>query len=92
MQLRQQLTARYRSLGLSGDQLAVVSAMTLGDRSMLSSALKDDYSISGGAHILALSGMHLGIIYMVLTLVLGVRRHRNSWRFFFSSMLLMAAI
>ena len=85
LQLRQQLIARYRSLGLSDDQLAVVSAMTLGDRSLLTSELKDDYSISGGAHILALSGMHLGIIYMVLTLVLGVRRPRNTWRFFFSS-------
>ena len=92
LQLRQQLIARYRSLGLSDDQLAVVSAMTLGDRSLLTSELKDDYSISGGAHILALSGMHLGIIYMVLTLVLGVRRPRNTWRFFFSSVLLMAAI
>ena len=92
LQLRQQLIARYRSLGLSDDQLAVVSAMTLGDRSLLTSELKDDYSISGGAHILALSGMHLGIIYMVLTLVLGVRRPRNTWRFFFSSILLMAAI
>ena len=43
--------------------------MTLGDRSLLTTELKDDYSISGGAHILALSGMHLGIIYMVLALV-----------------------
>lgn len=92
LQLRQQLIARYRSLGLSDNQLAVVSAMTLGDRSLLTSELKDDYSISGGAHILALSGMHLGIIYMVLTMVLGVRRPRNTWRFFFSSVLLMAAI
>ncbi len=92
LQLRQQLIARYRSLGLSDNQLAVVSAMTLGDRSLLTTELKDDYSISGGAHILALSGMHLGIIYMVLTLVLGVRRPRNTWRFFFSSVLLMAAI
>lgn len=92
LQWRQQLIARYRSLGLSDNQLAVVSAMTLGDRSLLTTELKDDYSISGGAHILALSGMHLGIIYMVLTLVLGVRRPRNTWRFFFSSVLLMAAI
>ena len=92
LQLRQLLIVRYRSLGLSDDQLAVVSAMTLGDRSMLTSELKDDYSISGGAHILALSGMHLGIIYMVLTMVLGVRRSKNTWRFFFSSILLLAAI
>lgn len=92
LQLRQQLIARYRSLGLSDNQLAVVSAMTLGDRSLLTAELKDDYSVSGGAHILALSGMHLGIIYMVLALVLGIRRPRNTWRFFFSSILLMAAI
>lgn len=92
LQLRRQLTARYRSLGLSDDQLAVVSAMTLGDRSLLTPALRDDYSISGGAHILALSGMHLGLIYMVLTLVLGARRRGSSWRVFLSCVLLLAAV
>ena len=74
LEFRQQLTDRYQSSGFSDEQLAVISAMTLGDRSRLSAEQKDDYSISGGAHILALSGMHLGIIYMVLTLVLGVRQ------------------
>lgn len=92
LEFRQQLTDRYQSSGFSDEQQAVISAMTLGDRSRLSAELKDDYSISGGAHILALSGMHLAIIFMVLTLVLGVRQRRNSWRYFISAFVLLMAI
>uniref|UniRef100_A0AB33J5J9 ComEC family competence protein n=1 Tax=Prevotella sp. GTC17254 TaxID=3236794 RepID=A0AB33J5J9_9BACT len=68
---RQLLTARYAASGMEQDALAVVAAMTLGDKSMLSRQLKDDYSVAGTSHILALSGLHLSIIFMVLTLLFG---------------------
>ena len=45
---------------------AVVRAMVLGDKSQLSSELRDDYSRSGASHLLALSGLHIGIIYGLL--------------------------
>lgn len=74
--LREKLLQRYISLGSTGQDFAVLSAMTLGDRTTVSAALADDYSVSGAAHVLALSGLHLGIIFSVLTLLfsrLGVR-------------------
>ena len=48
--------------------------MALGDKSRITNDLRDIYSISGASHVLALSGLHLGIIYMLLSLVLGSRR------------------
>ena len=36
--------------------------------------MRDVYSISGASHVLALSGLHLGIIYMLLSLLVGSRR------------------
>ena len=48
--------------------------MTLGDKSALTRDLKDTYSVSGASHVLALSGLHLGIIYMLLSLFLPSRR------------------
>ena len=48
---------------------AVVAAMTLGDKSALTQELRDIYAITGASHILALSGLHLSIIFMLLTLL-----------------------
>ena len=51
------------------DARSVTGAMVLGDKSALDSELKDSYSVSGASHLLALSGLHLGVIYMVLSLL-----------------------
>lgn len=74
---RQRLLQRYRALGLDQQQYAVVAAMTLGDKSALTQATKDNYSISGASHVLALSGLHLGIVYAVLTFLLGGRKRKS---------------
>ena len=50
---------------------AVMAAMTLGDKSALTQELRDIYAITGASHILALSGLHLSIIFMLLTLLFG---------------------
>ena len=55
------------------DAYAVVAAMTLGDKSALSQELHEVYSVTGASHVLALSGLHLGIIYMLLTFLFGSR-------------------
>ena len=56
------------------DASAVVAAMTLGDKSALTKDLKETYAITGASHILALSGLHLGIIYSLLMLLFGGRK------------------
>ena len=74
MRLRHWLLGRYRSLGLEGQDFAVVAAMTLGDKSALSGSMREAYSLAGASHILALSGMHLGVIYLLLSMLLSGRR------------------
>ena len=66
---RQRIVSKFEK-ELAGNNLAVVSAMVLGDRSQLSKSLKDDYSISGASHVLALSGLHLAVVYGLLLLLL----------------------
>lgn len=53
---------------------AVVAAMALGDKSALSRELKETYAVTGASHVLALSGLHLSIIYMLLSLLVVDRR------------------
>ena len=74
---RHTLLQRYRQMGADGDEYAVLAAMTLGDKSAMTQELRDVYAVSGASHVLALSGLHLGIVYMVLTLLVVGRR----WRF-----------
>lgn len=71
---RAQLLERLETAGLSDDQYAVVAAMALGDKSALTHDLKDTYSKTGASHILALSGLHLGIIYALLSMLVVGRR------------------
>ncbi len=65
-----------------GEAYAVVAAMTLGDKSALTHDLRDIYAITGASHILALSGLHLSIIFMLLTL-LSARPHFTFLPFYF---------
>ena len=67
LELRNQLVNTLSDKGLEQQELAVVSAMTLGDKSLIDKDLKNDYSRSGASHVLALSGLHLGIIYFVFS-------------------------
>lgn len=66
---RKALIRHYSEMELGTNELAVISALTLGDKTMINKDLRDDYSVSGGMHVLALSGLHLGIIYYMLTLL-----------------------
>ena len=73
---RHTLLERYRLLGASDAEYAVLAAMTLGDKTAMTKDLKEVYAISGASHVLALSGLHLGIIYVLLSMLVPGRRFR----------------
>lgn len=74
LRYRCRLLKRLSAHGLKDDQYAVVAAMALGDKSALTRELRDTYAVTGASHVLALSGLHLSIIYGLLSLVLVGRR------------------
>lgn len=51
---------------------ALMRALILGDRSAIDRVTITSFRKAGAAHILALSGMHLGIIYVIVNRLLGV--------------------
>ena len=79
--LRQRLLDRYMTKTFKGDVLGLLSALTLGDKRALSAKQRTIYSDAGAAHVLALSGMHVGIVYGVFMLLLNLslRGHRLRW-------------
>jgi len=64
--LQQTLVARYQTLGIQGRELATICALTLGDKSALSKETKHQFSAAGAMHVLAVSGLHTGILMSVL--------------------------
>lgn len=74
LKLRSRLLQRFVVEGQKDEPYAVLAAMVLGDKSALTKELKDVYSVTGASHVLALSGLHLGIIYSVLSLLIVGRR------------------
>ncbi|MBQ9356085.1 MAG: ComEC/Rec2 family competence protein [Prevotella sp.] len=75
MRWRAAVVERLTSYDTGSDAQAVVAAMTVGDKSGLSRSLRQAYATAGTSHVLALSGLHLGIIYTILT-TLTLRRKR----------------
>ena len=50
--------------------MALISAITLGERDALDSDLRQSFAAAGAAHVLAVSGLHTGIIYIVVVSLL----------------------
>lgn len=73
LSMRERVVGKYRELGFEDDDLSLLSALTVGEKRDFSQELKESYAAAGASHILALSGLHLGIIYMLLTLLLPYR-------------------
>lgn len=90
-QCRRAVHGWYASLGFDGDELAVLSALTIGLRDSISDELNEAYSISGLAHVLSLSGLHVGLIFLVLQLLLRPMA-RTAWGGVAAWVLLTAAL
>ena len=67
--LQERLYRRLEAAGLEGDELAIVGALTLGYKEDLDPEVKQRFQASGAAHVLAVSGLHTGVIYGLLLLI-----------------------
>ena len=56
--------------GLQGDEYAVITAVLLGNDETMESDLKAHFAAAGVSHILCVSGMHVGIIFMIINFLL----------------------
>ncbi len=56
----------YRQNGLTDDEFAVAAALTLGYKHDLDAETRQSYAATGAMHILAVSGLHVGIIFMII--------------------------
>lgn len=67
--IREKINVALIQHGFKNNELAVVNALLLGQRQHLTSELRQSYIGAGAIHILAISGLHIGIILLILTAV-----------------------
>ncbi len=75
--IRMQLIEILENNGLRENNLAIVSALLLGYRDLLSSDVKNYFASAGATHILAVSGLHVGIIFIMLNFMLSFLKSRR---------------
>ncbi len=71
LNLRQKIIALFTAHNIKGNNLSVLSALTLGYKNKIDEKVRKAYSGAGAMHVLAVSGLHVGIIYLVLSFLLG---------------------
>jgi len=69
VQLRNNLLGLYKKYGIKDNEFAVISAFTLGYKDALNPSIKKSYASAGAMHFIAVSGLHVGIIFYVLNLL-----------------------
>jgi competence protein ComEC len=90
--LRQKLLRIYKINKIKDDEFAVLSALTLGYKRDLTPELKESFSTSGAMHILAVSGLHVGIIFIILSKLLFFLERRKYGRIVQSTLIILILI
>lgn len=91
-QLRDYLLATMQKLGVTGDEYAVAAAILLGYDDTLPAELRQKYVAAGSMHILCVSGMHVGVVFMVFSYLLGFLDKRKPWHNILKQSLLLFLI
>lgn len=63
------------------DEKSIIEAISIGYKKGMNKQLKEDFAAAGISHLLALSGFHLSIIYIMLFLIFGTMRTTECGRY-----------
>ena len=88
---RDALLASLQRSGLSDNEFGVAAAILLGYDDNLADEVRKNYVAAGSMHILCVSGMHVGIIYLLASFLLGFL-NRKKWQKTLKHGLLLALI
>ena len=72
LNMRQKLVDILRNAGLSGNEFGLASTLVLGYKNSIDAEVKQAYMNAGAMHVLAVSGMHVGIVCSVLEFLMTI--------------------
>jgi competence protein ComEC len=68
--IRKKIDTALKKYNFSEEELSVINALLLGQRQNIDKELFEDYKNAGAVHILAISGLHIGILLFLLNFLL----------------------
>ena len=68
--IREALNKRLQKLPFKPIELAFIKALLLGQRQDITADVYEDYAKAGAVHILAISGLHIGILLLILQFIM----------------------
>lgn len=68
--IRNKISSKLKQANFGADELGIIQALLLGQRNDISEATYNNYKNAGAVHILAVSGLHIGIILLLLQFLL----------------------
>jgi len=88
--MRDKLFQILKENGVVGNQLKVGSALLLGYREQLDKDLIRSYSSAGAMHVLAVSGLHVGILFLILQHLLQFLNRLKFGNYYFTIIIILA--
>jgi len=77
--------------GLKGKEFKVASALLLGQKDMLDNETLQAYSGAGVMHILCVSGLHVGVIFIIINFLLGFMKEKG-WQLYLKTFVILLTI
>jgi competence protein ComEC len=68
--IREKVNNRLQKLAFNPIERAMINALLLGQRQDIRADVYEDYAKAGAIHILAISGLHIGILLLILQFVM----------------------
>jgi competence protein ComEC len=76
--LRNFIINKLKKTAIQPDERSIIQALILGEKKDISKELYNDYAAAGAIHILAVSGLHVGILYFIFSIILSpLKRIKN---------------
>lgn len=89
--MRDKLLQVMRQNKLTGDEFGVAAAILLGYDESLPAYLRKGYVAAGAMHVLCVSGLHVGIVFLIFNFLLGFL-HRKGWQKSMKTILLLGIV
>ncbi len=75
---RRRIVEKLQSTKLKTDERAIIQALVLGEKKDIDKSLYTEYAAAGAVHILAVSGLHVGILYVIILFLL---KPMSRWKY-----------
>ena len=90
--MRDFLLETMQNLGVQDEEYSVAAAILLGYDDSLPQELRKKYVAAGAMHILCVSGLHVGVIFMVFSYMLAFLDDRKKWQYVVKNCILFVLI